>query len=195
MTHGGSSGGGGFSFSDWMQSRRQQSMQMASALNQPGGGGSGGRTGGKIMSRQFMERMDVQAAKRTRALEKQRARTLKLGRAAFERARGELSKVGGAARERIGMSRERRLGSSQQSLISRGLGNTTILDTAGRGIESDIGREQLSLDDMLARQRSGLEERAGGFELNLGQFGLQSMGMQPNMQDFMRMLQQMQQFS
>lgn len=162
--------------------------QIVSYKSKGGGGGAGGAGA-------FMRQYQAQASQRTEALKQQREQTLRLGRAAFERARGELSKVGGAARERIGQSREGRLARSQQSLISRGLGNTTILGSRERGIESDIGREQGSLDEMLARMRAGLEERAGGFELNLGQFGLQSMGAGPNMSDFMQMLSQLSQYS
>lgn len=153
------------------------------------------RGGGMGQSaRKFQKQYAASAALRTKALERQRRLTLKAGRASFKRARGELKRVGGAARERIGMSRERRLASSEQDLIGRGMGSTTIRGSARRGIESDIGREQRGLDEMLSGQRAGLEERSGMFELNAGQFGLQSMGMEPNMSEFMRMLAQMGQY-
>lgn len=184
-------------FRQFMENQRARpGVGQGTITRSRGGGGGGGRSGGGGSMSAFVRgQMATAAAAERKRFQKQRDQTLKAGRAAFERARGELSKVGGAARTRIGQSREQRLASSEQNLISRGLGNTTIRGSARRGIESDIGLEQQSLDEMLAGRRSGLEERAGGFELNLGQFGLQSMGAEPNMQDFMRMLQQLQQFS
>lgn len=74
---------------------------------------------------------------------------------ASEQSRGEIEKVGRAGRQNI-LEREEQTGANvRQTLTSRGLGNSTVLANAERGIAFDTNRAINELNEQIALLRSG----------------------------------------
>lgn len=80
----------------------------------------------------------------------------------------QVNQIGDSARVRIDEAGTRQGALATQDLTSRGLGNTTITQSAERGVQSDVQRSHQELDERLAAQRSGILERQAGMEFNLG---------------------------
>lgn len=59
-------------------------------------------------------------------------------------------------------------GKALTSMISRGLGNTTVLDSAQRGYNYDYAKANLQLDDQLAAMKANLKNQFIGQNTNLG---------------------------
>lgn len=76
-------------------------------------------------------------------------------RQAGVQARNEVEKIGREGRRSILQREGQQLGASRQSLTSRGLGNTTVLDAAARGIAFDTNRALAALDEQIAGIRAG----------------------------------------
>lgn len=81
-----------------------------------------------------------------------------------------LENLGQQQAERIDISETRDLATSEQDLITRGLGNTTIRGAERRGIKEDASRERRGLSEDVGRQKAavlgqqaGAEERMGGY--------------------------------
>lgn len=151
-------------------------------VSQRGGGGERGRgwkagRGGldSDMLNQFLQGQNSLAQQRYQQLQQQIADTQ-------ARVRGTYEKMGQEGRARIGEAEQRGLASTQQDLISRGLGNTTVVESARRGVMSDAERQRQALDSLLA-------EQMGGLELSLGQLGLQGFQQAPDMTQFIQLLQ------
>lgn len=94
----------------------------------------------------------------------------------YARARGEINSVGQQAQSDIGRRGAQQQAGVMQGLQARGLGNTSILQNAQRGVASDTARNYQGLNESLAGLRGGLAERQGGMRNQLGQ----------QMGDFMR---------
>jgi hypothetical protein len=94
----------------------------------------------------------------------------------YARARGEIEGVGRQARSDIGRRGAQQQASVMQGLQARGLGNTSILQNAQRGVAGDTERSYQGLNESLAGLRSGLAERTGQARFAGGQ----------QMGDFMR---------
>lgn len=88
----------------------------------------------------------------------------------YGQAQQSVQNVGDQAKQRAGQQNQQQLAQAQQSLISRGLGNTTVLDSANRGINSDYAMNLGDIDEQQARLRSGLLTQQAGAEMGLGQF-------------------------
>ena len=86
----------------------------------------------------------------------------------FTEAAGQLAQLGEAGRTRIKTGATKSIAASEQDLISRGLGTSTIRMTAQRGIMSDAERARQELEEGLAAQRAGLSERRAGAEMQIG---------------------------
>lgn len=65
-------------------------------------------------------------------------------------------KVGGQARERVGMDLANAQGRTAQSAVSRGIGNTTILDSLQRGNTKDAEFANQGIDEQMANRKSAL---------------------------------------
>ena len=86
----------------------------------------------------------------------------------YDAARNEIESAGRTGRQDL-MDRERQaLGATESSLASRGLGGTTVLDNARRGVRSDTNRSLGALNESLAGLRGGLAERRTGAEAQAG---------------------------
>lgn len=86
----------------------------------------------------------------------------------YGQAQAALEGVGTSARQRVADTTAQSLASSDQGLISRGLGNTTIVDAAHRGIRSDAERANQAIDEQVSTQKAGLLQNRAGAELSLG---------------------------
>lgn len=99
--------------------------------------------------------------------------------ALMEKARGAISKQGKSRREDIQRTGVQRQATGQQSLISRGLGNTTIQDSVRRGINASTDRAMTAQGDFEAGRMADTYSREAGMQLGQGQFqlgGVQAMG-------------------
>lgn len=81
-----------------------------------------------------------------------------------------VSSIGDAERERIDMGEQRSLASTEQDLINRGLGQTTIRQSARRGVRDDAARNRRELQESIAKTQAGVvlnradaEERQGNY--------------------------------
>lgn len=77
----------------------------------------------------------------------------------FQQLLGLSDQFGQTGRQDAQSAAIRQQAQAQQSLISRGLGNTTILDAANRGVQSDFQRQLLDVNERVAQQRAGIIER------------------------------------
>lgn len=68
---------------------------------------------------------------------------------------GDIAGYGDSSRHDIAAANTKQQGDAMQSLIGRGLGNFTVLDSAKRGYNDDLARQNLQLDDQLANMRAG----------------------------------------
>lgn len=87
----------------------------------------------------------------------------------YKQAGDMTANFGNTARQEIDTGRVQQLGTSEQDLMSRGLGNTTIRSSVRRGINSDAQRNRASVDEMVNRQRAGLMTQQAGAEMGMGQ--------------------------
>lgn len=71
-------------------------------------------------------------------------------------ARGLLGEFGQSASDQLRRRTAQTGGSLEQDLISRGLGNSTILSSVRRGVERDRAEGQRDIDERVARQRADI---------------------------------------
>lgn len=111
----------------------------------------------------------------------------------FAQAEQLLVGIGTAARQQIGEAAVKAGAMSEQDLVSRGLGSTTIREAAKRGVESDKQKALRAQEEQEARQQAGLLTQRAGFETQLGGMmagaieGRQDVG--PNLAMFTALLQ------
>ncbi len=70
---------------------------------------------------------------------------------------GTLDNAGAAAGQEITDQYAAQRGNTQQSLISRGLGNTTVRDSVERGLTYDESKSRVNLANQIAAQRAGYQ--------------------------------------
>ena len=75
----------------------------------------------------------------------------------YGQAAGHLSRYGQSARTGVLDQQKQQMGSMGQSLTSRGLYNTTLVDNAQRGIYADTSRRLAEIDESLGAMFSNLE--------------------------------------
>lgn len=104
-----------------------------------------------------------------------------------------LSSMGQGEGRRIGQTEQKTLAASDQDLMSRGLGNTTVRDTTRRGIRSDAESARQDLAERTALAKAGMLERSAGTAMNLGQmtgdFMLSRQNVPPDMGAYTALLQ------
>lgn len=89
---------------------------------------------------------------------------------------GELiSTIGTSDRLRIQQTKEQDLASSEQDLISRGLGNTTIRGSAQQDIGTRAEQANQALSEQIAGQQANLLGQRANFEERIGQLLTQTM--------------------
>jgi len=87
----------------------------------------------------------------------------------YSQAFNQISQLGGTAARDIATREKQTLAQTEQDLVNRGLGNTTIRTNARRAVSNDATRARTTLAESLAGQRAGLLERQAGTALGLGQ--------------------------
>jgi hypothetical protein len=87
----------------------------------------------------------------------------------------QVNKLGRAERGDIRESYNQQLGTAAQSLINRGLGNTTVQQSVNRGIEADRSKANIRLTGELARIRGDYQDRYNQQRLGLNQAKLNFM--------------------
>lgn len=72
--------------------------------------------------------------------------------------------VGESDRLALYQKSERDAAAAQQSMVSRGLGNTSALDSAQRGIKYDTENLNINLNDSIAKRQTDLQQSYLGFQ-------------------------------
>lgn len=75
------------------------------------------------------------------------------------RSMSQVNKLGRAERTDIADAYNAQVGDAAQTLINRGLGNTTVQQSVNRGIEADRSKANIRLTGELAKMRSDLQDR------------------------------------
>src|SRR5437868_6690066 len=70
---------------------------------------------------------------------------------------GTIANVGGAAKQNIADVYAQQGGSMQQSMVNRGLGNTTVTDSMQRGLTLDQNKANIALADQMAQLKAGYQ--------------------------------------
>ncbi len=179
MSHGGPGGGSG------RLSRPRQFVQPWTVATK-GGGGGGGRS---RSSRQLLEQQRARDAAenkaRQAAMDRQRAQQAAL----FKQAQDRIAKLGVTSKQRITERGEQQKAAGTQSLVSRGLFNTTVLGSLQRGIESDVQRGLTDVDERVAGRSAGLFAQEAGLQIPEGQFQLGGINMMSGgLEDYIRLL-------
>jgi len=138
-------------------------------------GGNGGGGGGGVDINAIMERLQGQWDAANAAGESQYQNLLgsvsntrgEVG-GIFDRAESMLEGQGTAARTRIESNRVKNLGTTENDLINRGLGNTTVRTSARRGVNVDAERAEQAVDEQVSGQRAGLLTQRAGAAAGIG---------------------------
>lgn len=86
----------------------------------------------------------------------------------FSQAQNLINTIGQAAQTQIQEQAAKAQGQSEQDLVSRGLGATSIRESAKRGIMSDKTKALQAQAESEAAQKANLLTQKAGFQLNLG---------------------------
>lgn len=78
---------------------------------------------------------------------------------------GTIGQIGQAKQQDIADAYAAQAGQMRQSLINRGLGNTTVADTMQRGLGYDQQKAQIALADQIAQYRAGMQAQLGSAQL------------------------------
>ena len=88
----------------------------------------------------------------------------------FDQQKNLMSGYGETASRDIGERETKALAESEQDLVTRGLGNTTIRGTARRGIRADTEKARGALTENIAGMQAGLLGQRAGAEMDIGRF-------------------------
>jgi hypothetical protein len=138
---------------------------------------------------QFMREAQKAADARFAQVQKMQRQAQRQAQRQMKQARKQLGKVGEAGRSRIAQQGVQAQAGAEQSLISRGLGGTTVRESVMRGIQSDTERARQGLEEGLAQQMAGLLQGQAGMQLDIGQFGLQGQQFMPGLMEYLQMMQ------
>ncbi len=82
---------------------------------------------------------------------------------------GSIAGVGRSQGQAIEDTYAKEVGASKQDLMSRGLGNTTVIDSEKRGLLLDKSKAQIALQNQLAQLTAGYEGQIGSSQLQFQQ--------------------------
>lgn len=123
------------------------------------------------------------------------ARTQRQVMGTYAQANNLLGTQGNAAKSAAQAAGVQQQGAAAQSLMSRGLGNTTVVDSTRRGINADTQRQIAAIDEAVAGQKAGLLTQQAGAQMNLGQFQADSLlsrrDERPDMNVYLNLLQRL----
>jgi len=113
----------------------------------------------------------------------------------FSKAGALLQNMGNTARADTRENIANQLGQTEQDLISRGLGNTTIRSNMLSGVQNRGQRELNQIDEAVGTARSGLMQNQAGMALDLGRFKADSilsrMNEGPDMSLYLQLIRQL----
>lgn len=138
-----------------------------------GGGGTPANLQNLIASITKAQKAQQAAArKRYKALQKQFKKVQQQVQGKMGEASSQISELGKTRAEEIKEQGTEALARTQQSAMSRGLGNTTVLDNLQQGVLKGVSKEQRALLEQLAGLRSGLATTQANQLMSLGQLGI-----------------------
>lgn len=82
----------------------------------------------------------------------------------YNQANADIANIGQAGGQRIDLNAQKAAAMGQQSLVGRGLGNTTIRDSVARGYADDAELQHQGLDEQVGREKAGLLTQQAGYE-------------------------------
>jgi len=140
---------------------------------------------------QFNQGASARFAKVQRLSDRTRRRSMRASNRALRSAR----KIGASQKEELGRQAVKSKAGSQQSLASRGLGNTSIVEQQSRAIDEDVARQSRTIDEDIARRRMDIFQQQAGMEAGLGQMGIDTFlsrrQQAPNLSQTLQLLQQL----
>lgn len=86
----------------------------------------------------------------------------------YSQAQSMMQGIGQSARQRVLQDHVRNIARSEQDLISRGLGNTTVRESVRRGIGEDAERAMQQIDESVATQQAGFLQNQAGAQMQFG---------------------------
>lgn len=138
------------------------------------------------LMRQFQQEQARRNAQIQAQMKQQQAMQKKL----MAQARQHAKQMGAARRQDIRETAVKQEGMAKQSLISRGLGNTTIQESVSRGIQSDASRAMTQQRDLEAGRISGLYAQEAGMQLPQTNLMMSGINMQSGgLMDYIKLLQ------
>lgn len=164
---------------------RSQFIQPWTIATQTRGGGS--MSAGKRMQLLKEQRGQdtAQNAARQAAMDRQKAQQAAL----FKKAQDRLSQLGKTGEQRVREGGEKFEARGIQSLVSRGLHGTTVLDAFQRGVRSDTERGVTDVQERVAGRSADLFSREAGLQIPEGQFQLGGINMMSGgLEDYIRLL-------
>lgn len=114
---------------------------------------------------------------------------------AYNSASGLLAGQGASAHQSVADNLVHQNATSEQDLMNRGLGNTTIRSSVLRGNDTAAQKANQSIDEGVAGQQAGLLQNKAGALANLGQLNADSILSKhvegPDMNAYLQLLQQL----
>jgi hypothetical protein len=151
-----------------------------------GGGGGGGMNSGLLQQLLQQLQQSQSGANRTNQNQyKQLLASVANTRKGVEGLFGDLGKSG---MQRIGENEAQQRGQTEQDLMSRGLGNTTIRNTMLGGVSRNAEMERQNLTSGIAGQKLGATMQLGQMQ---GDAILSRMNQGPDMSTYMNLIQQL----
>jgi len=180
--------GGTFGWGSSGENAAQKSARyMADANKQREIAASGGMGSGGYNS--LIAQMKKEASERNKRFEIILKRQREMREKMMNKARSSIEGAGTARRQEIQETGVQRGASGAQSLISKGLGNTTITSAVQRGVDADTDRSMTYQKSQEAGQISSLYSQEAGMSLGEGQFQLGGeRGMGGGLSDYIKML-------
>ena len=150
--------------------RQSRVVSVRSRGSAAGGGGIPAGLMQALLQQQqgFNQGADARFAQVNKMADKTRRRALKANKKALRRA----ASIGEAQKTALNQQGIQQQAQSQQSLASRGLGNTTIVEQQQRAINQDIDRRRAEIDEDIAGRQSALLSQRAGLEQSLGTLGI-----------------------
>jgi len=143
-------------------------------------------------SRNLIKQKKTESDAKNRRLEKLMADQRIKQAALMKKSREQTARMGAARRQQITETGVKRQAAGTQSLVSRGLGNTTIQGSMVRGVQADTDRAMTGQQDLEAGRMADSFSREAGMQLGQGQFQLSGeQAMSGGLEEYIALLQQL----
>lgn len=160
---------GGYGIKDRLNSAFGGASQPRVVSYQTNGGGGGGgiaASGGgtatnHVNLQDVIKQLQDQQAKQNTSAEQRYRQVVNQARSLQQQVLGGISNMGQSAMRQIEANRVQQQGATEQNLVSRGLGNTTITASAARGVNADAQRQRQAVQEQVAGQRASFQMQTG----------------------------------